>query len=100
MSQSVLVKCRWRLNCLLVRLGLFGLGLFGHEVALIIPRYTFPTRLESLVACIEARERMSLSIQDDLIERKEIVGGKEKVHVLQCLSLRCVLVNKFSYFDV
>jgi hypothetical protein len=43
---------------------------------------------------------MSLSIQDDLIERKEIVGGKEKVHVLQCLSLRCVLVNKFSYFDV
>ena len=43
---------------------------------------------------------MSLSIQDDLIERKEIVGGKEKVHVLQCLSLHCVLVNKFSYFDV
>jgi hypothetical protein len=34
------------------------------------------------MACVESRERMSLGIQDDLIEGKEVVGGEEEVHVL------------------
>jgi len=39
---------------------------------------------------------MRLSIQDDLIEREEIVGREEEVHVFECLGLHDVLVKQFN----
>lgn len=53
-----------------------------HQVALRVARDARPPRLEALLARVEARERMRLGIQHDLIERQDVAGSEEEVEVL------------------
>lgn len=62
-SQSVLVVWIRRSSRLPISLGVHRLiCFFRHKIALLVPWYTLPTRLEPLVACIEARKRMGLGV--------------------------------------
>lgn len=57
-----------------------------HNIPILPPGLPLPPSLEQLPH-LEARERMRLRINDDLIERPHIVGPEEEVEVFQCLSL-------------
>lgn len=62
-----------------------------HQDPVFIARQSRPPRLEALLAWIEPRERMCFCVEDDLIERQEVVGREEEVEVFKGFGLSMII---------
>jgi hypothetical protein len=61
--------------------------LLVNKLPFVIPWYPLPPSAKTLLTWIEARERMRLGVDDDLVQGQEIVGPEEEVEVLECFGL-------------
>jgi hypothetical protein len=69
------------------RLALHFLLLVKDKITFLIPWFPLPPSLEALLTRVKAREGMRFCIENDLVERQDIIGAKEEVKVFQRLSL-------------